>query len=83
MGFEWAGLPPGVAPRLMVVDLQGRKVKAFSEGDWSRKGPEREAGRWTLLWDATDEKGRPLPRGMYALQAQVAGGGAVARKFIR
>ncbi len=53
--------------RMRVVDLQGRVVR---EARW----PSRERAVQSWRWDLTDRSGRPVPSGIYRVQADLGPG---------
>ncbi|MFH0778281.1 MAG: S8 family serine peptidase, partial [Candidatus Eisenbacteria bacterium] len=58
---------PGVRERrsffMRVFDSQGRLVRTVCESEW---GPQATAG--TVMWDGTDNRGRPVSSGVYFLR---------------
>ena len=44
--------------RLLVTDIVGRRVKILADGF-------RERGRYKVVWDGTDDAGKPVPSGVY------------------
>jgi hypothetical protein len=58
--------------RLVVVDAAGRRVRTLAAGHES-------AGAHALAWDARDEHGRRLARGVYWLHLTAAGRSATAK----
>jgi len=70
---ERARLSLGSATRAwvdaIVLDATGRRVRTLAAG-------EREAGAWVLDWDLRDDRGRPVPDGVYLARVRV---GALAR----
>lgn len=59
-------LPKAGEVRLNVFDMQGRLVRSLVSG-------AMEAGPVTLTWDGTDNGGRPVSAGLYALSLDAAG----------
>ncbi len=59
-------LPAPCALRLTVHDAQGRLLRSLAEG-W------QEAGEHSVAWDGRDERGRPLPSGVYFARLAAAG----------
>lgn len=58
--------PSGGAVRLTLHDVRGRRVRRW---EWSwLPGGEHE-----VLWDGSDERGRPVPPGVYFLRLLAAG----------
>jgi len=64
---------PGRA-RLELLDLQGRRLRLLTEGQWP-------AGEQVLAWDGRDEAGRPLPSGVY-LARLISAQGRATRKLL-
>jgi hypothetical protein len=52
--------------RLAIYDLRGRLIKNYNLGP-------QPAGRWTAVWDRTDNAGREVSSGVYFARLQVAG----------
>lgn len=61
LGFE---LDRPAEVRLLVYDVLGRRVRSL----WSGK---LEAGPRHALWDGHDDRGRPLPSGLYVARLEV------------
>jgi hypothetical protein len=59
-------LPAPCALRLTVHDAQGRLLRCLAEG-------RQEAGEHSVAWDGRDERGRPLPSGVYFARLAAAG----------
>jgi hypothetical protein len=59
-------LPAPCALRLTVHDAQGRLLRCLAEG-------RQEAGEHSVAWDGRDERGRPLPSGVYFARLEAAG----------
>ena len=57
-----------------ICDLRGRHVAALMHG-------EVAAGRHDLRWDGQDDRGRPLPSGIYLVRMRDEGGNLRARKI--
>ncbi|MBC7185585.1 MAG: T9SS type A sorting domain-containing protein [Calditrichaeota bacterium] len=53
------------AGEVAVYDLLGRRVRLVARGPF-------EAGRHRLSWDGKDSSGRPVPSGVYLVQARLA-----------
>lgn len=51
-------LPHAAQVRLVMTDVSGRTVRTLEHG-------ERAAGRATVAWDGRDDRGEPLPAGVY------------------
>jgi len=47
--------------RLRILDPRGRAVRTLVDGP-------RAAGAHTVIWDGADDKGRPMPSGVYLVQ---------------
>lgn len=62
--------PPG-AFRLSVVDLAGRTVRVL--------GDQHSAAVDMIRWDVRDDRGRPLPAGVYFLRFETASGVTATR----
>ena len=62
IGFD---LPVAASIRLEIFDLQGRVVRRVA-GRWP-------AGRHVFEWDLRDDRGRPLPHGVYAYRLRSGG----------
>jgi hypothetical protein len=56
-------LPAAGRARLAVYDLAGRLVKVLVDAD-------QGAGRYSAIWDGTDERGAPVGRGIYFYRLQ-------------
>jgi hypothetical protein len=61
--------------RLDVFDLRGRRLDEIAAGDF-------KAGRHSMTWLAADEKGRPLPSGVYILKLGSEAGEVTAAKAV-
>jgi len=58
--------PAGVSARLLVADVSGRAVRTLVEG--------RSSGESRVVpWDGRDDRGRPLPAGVYFVRLEAAG----------
>ena len=55
------GLPFASAVRLSVFDAAGKKVRTLADGI-------QPAGRYSLVWDGSDSKGRRLANGVYFIR---------------
>ncbi len=64
---------PGRAS-LCVVDVRGRVVRWLGSGRWA-------AGPHALRWDGRDDRGEPLPSGVYLVRLE-AGGQVATRKVV-
>ena len=67
-------LPRDALVILKVFDLLGREVKTLVRG-------YRNAGRWSVVWDGTDRRGREVGPGLYFYQLR-AGGQEHVRKMM-
>ncbi len=65
-------LPADAAGRLRACDLRGRRLR-----EWPLVGGAR-----LLVWDATDERGRPLPGGLYLLHLETSLGERATRRVV-
>jgi choice-of-anchor B domain-containing protein len=65
-------LPRAGEVRVVVLDAFGRRVRTLHRG-------AAPAGTLPLTWDGADERGRPLPAGLYFVRATSAGESAAAR----
>lgn len=65
-------LPRAGEARLVVFDVQGRKVRTLIAGP-------RPAGAQEITWDGRDDGGRPAGAGVYALRLDAAGTHATRR----
>jgi hypothetical protein len=61
--FAWV-LPVAADLRVEVFDLSGRRVRVLLEGT-------RGAGPGGLAWDLRDDRGTPLPGGIYLVRARL------------
>ena len=68
-------LERGDQARLAIFDVQGRSVRRLVDGPVS-------AGAHTVSWDGTDERGHPVPSGIYFYRLE-AGRQSEVRKLIR
>jgi hypothetical protein len=59
-------LPSSEPVRLVVFDVQGRRVRTLADGTF-------EAGSHDVSWDARDEAGQRVEPGMYLIQLEAAG----------
>jgi serine protease len=59
---------------LAVYDLAGRKVRILEERTFT-------AGQWSVRWDGTNDRGEPMPSGMYFYRLE-ADGKRLARKMM-
>jgi len=64
---------PAVRVRLAVYDLRGRRVRDLLEG--VRAG----GGHYAVPWDGRDDRGRPLPSGVYLYRLTAGRANAVRR----
>jgi 1,4-alpha-glucan branching enzyme len=60
------------AVRATIHDLTGRRVRTLLAGS-------RPAGRQQVIWDGTDEAGRPLASGTYVLRLKARGASLTAK----
>jgi hypothetical protein len=67
--------PGGPALTVTIADLRGRRVRTL------HTGPAPAGGR--LVWDGADDRGRPLPSGVYLARVRGAGPPAVARLVLQ
>jgi hypothetical protein len=67
--------PGGPALTVTIADLRGRRVRTL------HTGPAPPGGR--LVWDGADDRGRPLPSGVYLARVRGAGPPAVARLVLQ
>jgi hypothetical protein len=68
-------VPNHIGPvRLAIYDLRGRVVRTLISGALGR-------GRYPAAWDGTDERGRPVPSGVYFVRLDV-GDDAQAKKLL-
>ncbi|HRX52136.1 MAG TPA: C25 family cysteine peptidase [Candidatus Krumholzibacteria bacterium] len=59
-------LPAPAQVSLHVYDMQGRRVATLQQG-------ELPAGRHARTWNGLDDRGRPVPSGMFVARLEVAG----------
>ena len=59
-------LPQPAQVKLDIFDIGGRKVRALASGAMS-------AGRHTVQWDRSDERGRIVQPGVYYTRLEVEG----------
>jgi len=64
--------PAGVAARLELLDLAGRRVRAL----------DAPPGAGTIVWDRTDEQGRRMPAGVYLARARAGGATRTVRVVV-
>jgi subtilisin family serine protease len=67
-------VPAPARVTLMIYNVMGRRVRMLADGDLP-------AGSQTLIWDLKDDRGMPLPSGVYLYRA-VAGNEVVTRKVV-
>jgi photosystem II stability/assembly factor-like uncharacterized protein len=67
-------LARSTAITLAVHDTRGREVRGLAGGN-------HPAGSHTVMWDGTDESGRPLPSGIYFVHLRGAGS-ALTQKIV-
>ena len=67
-------LPEDSSVRLEIYDVLGRKVRKLFEG-------RKEAGRYSMIWDGKDERGRDVSSGVYVIRLEV-GKENLSRKLI-
>jgi flagellar hook assembly protein FlgD len=60
------GLPQSSRVKLCVFDAAGRLVKPLADGT-------QTAGRYSLVWNGKDTKGRQLANGIYFIRLQTDG----------
>jgi hypothetical protein len=72
--FAWI-LPAAAELSVQVFDLSGRRVRVLLEGS-------HEAGRGGLTWDLRDDRGVPLPGGIYLVRARLGEVGFFRRVVI-
>ena len=60
-------LPHAGAVEVEALDLAGRRVRGIAAGEF-------EAGSTTCVWDLRDERGRPVPAGLYVVRARTPQG---------
>src|SRR4030095_9869201 len=60
-------LPAAGAHKLVVYDVNGRRVRVLSEG-------ARAAGIGEVEWDGRDGSGAPVPSGVYFYRLETASG---------
>lgn len=65
-------LPARADVAVGIYDLGGRRVRDLGHGSF-------EAGRHALTWDGRDERGAPLPAGVYFARVSANGEGRVRR----
>jgi DNA-binding beta-propeller fold protein YncE len=63
------------AVQVDAFDLAGRRVRTLAHGTWP-------AGAATLRWALDDERGRPLPAGLYLVRARLEGQERVRRVVV-
>jgi hypothetical protein len=68
-------LPVADDVRLSIVNVAGRVVRHLFEG-------EQPAGRCTLVWDGSDDRGMRTASGIYFLQLRGARGGTAHAKLV-
>ncbi|MBM4118782.1 hypothetical protein FJ251_13820, partial [bacterium] len=59
-------LPEAAAVSVFVTDVQGRRVRSLVVRE------SRPAGEQSLAWDGRDDRGAPLPSGLYVAQLEAA-----------
>jgi hypothetical protein len=69
------GLDHEVGVDLAVYSGDGRRVRSLASG-------RHEAGRYELVWDGRDDRGRVVSRGVYCLRL-AAGGRVVNRRVVK
>ena len=67
-------LPAAAPVRLDVLDVDGRRVRALESGG-------RGAGRHVVIWNGSDDAGRPLASGLYMVRLD-AGETRLARRIV-
>ncbi len=60
-------LPDASAVRIRVYDVAGRRVRNLLKGG---------SPRGSVLWDGRDDRGRPLPRGIYIIYLEAVRAGS-------
>ncbi|MBN2564449.1 MAG: hypothetical protein JXB46_01945 [Candidatus Eisenbacteria bacterium] len=60
---------------LAIYDVAGRRVNTIADGP-------REAGDHAVIWDGTDELGRPVASGVYFCRLSIDGASGQARKMV-
>ncbi|MBN2172189.1 MAG: hypothetical protein JW819_12790 [Candidatus Krumholzibacteriota bacterium] len=61
--------------RLSVLDPRGRLVRRLVDGPWP-------PGTHTVVWDGTDDAGRPVASGLYLYRLEAGGRRAVRRSLV-
>jgi len=67
-------LPEQVSIRIMIYDINGRKIREWSYANQS-------AGTYKIIWNSKDMQGKPVPSGVY-IYRMVAGEFIESRKMV-